>query len=84
MTAPAAVPAKTNTVALVSFICAFVVPVAGLVLGIIAVRQLRGNATGEGGAGLARWAMIIGSVGICGQAILFIIWISLFTQAMAR
>ena len=35
MTAPAA-PPRTNTLALVGFIAAFVVPIAGLVLGILA------------------------------------------------
>lgn len=27
---------------------------------------------------------LIGSVGICGRAIFFIVWISLFTQVIAR
>ncbi|MDQ4213971.1 DUF4190 domain-containing protein [Microbacterium capsulatum] len=82
MTAPVPLPPKTNTLALVGFVCVFVIPVAGLVLGILAIRQLRGGATGESGAGLARWAMIIGALGCASTLLFFMLWLSLLGQAL--
>jgi hypothetical protein len=49
---------KTNTLAIVGFILSFVVPLAGLVLGIIALTQINKNPD-EGGKGLAIAAIVI-------------------------
>ena len=56
----AAPVAKTNTLAIVGFILSFFVTVAGLVVSIIALRQIK--QTGEGGHGLALAGVIIGAV----------------------
>lgn len=77
MTAPAALP-RTNTLALVGFIAAFVVPVAGLVLGILARNQLARPGNVETGTGLARWAMILGALGSAATLLLVILWFSVF------
>lgn len=59
--APAYAPgAKTNTLAIVGFILSFLVTVAGLIVSIIALRQIK--QTGEGGHGLALAGVIIGAV----------------------
>ncbi|WP_435743619.1 DUF4190 domain-containing protein [Microbacterium sp. PMB16] len=81
MTTATAAP-RTNTLALVGFIAAFMIPIAGFVLGVLAIRQLRVPGNGESGAGLARWALIIGSVGTLVQLVFFIVWISLFLSAI--
>jgi Domain of unknown function (DUF4190) len=58
---PVPVAQKTNTLAIVGFILAFFVTVAGLVVSIIALRQIK--ETGEGGHGLALAGVIISIVG---------------------
>ena len=73
-------PPKTNTLALVGFISSFIIPLAGLIVGILAMRELRAPGCRDTGRGLARWAMIIGAIGTAGQAIFFIIWLTLFFQ----
>jgi hypothetical protein len=78
---PAPTP-KINTIALVGFIAAFMVPIAGIVLGIIGLNQTR--ASGEGGRGLARAAVIIGSLFTLFGVVFFIVWLSLFLQAFSH
>ncbi len=73
---------KINTIALVGFIAAFVVPVAGIVLGAIGLNQTR--VSGEGGRGLARAAVVIGSLFTLFGVVLFIIWLSLLQQAFSH
>ena len=51
-------PERTNTLAIVAIILAIVVPVAGIVVGIIARRQV--IRTGEQGRGLSTAAIIVG------------------------
>ena len=48
---------RTNTLSLVGFIAAFVIPVAGLILGVFALRQLRAPGNLESGRGslAGRW-----------------------------
>ena len=58
---PAPVAQKTNTLAIVGFILAFFVTVAGIIVSAIALRQIK--QTGEGGHGLALAGVIIGIVG---------------------
>ena len=51
---------KTNTLAIVGFILAFLIPIAGLICSIIARKQLQER--DEGGAGLALAGLIISIV----------------------
>ncbi|MBN9177557.1 MAG: DUF4190 domain-containing protein [Microbacterium sp.] len=75
---------RTNTLALVGFIAAFVIPVAGLVIGIVARNQLSRPGNLEGGRGFARWAMIIGAAGTVFQLAFFAVWLSLFVTAITN
>lgn len=54
---------KMNVLAIVGFVLAFLVPIAGLICSIIARRQIR--ETEEGGAGLALAGLIISIVEMC-------------------
>ncbi|MDF2510048.1 MAG: hypothetical protein K0Q52_3907 [Microbacterium sp.] len=74
---------RTNTVALIGFIAAFVVPVAGIILGAYALRQLRAPGNTESGAGLARWALVIGSVLTVVFVVFFMLWATLFFSALS-
>ena len=80
MTSPITVP-RTNMLALIGFIAAFVMPVAGIILGVFALRQLRIPGNTEPGAGLARWALVIGVIGTVLTALFFIVWVTLFLSA---
>ncbi|ERK69556.1 hypothetical protein N136_04124 [Leifsonia aquatica ATCC 14665] len=77
----AAVP-KTNTFALIGFIAAFVIPVVGIVLSAIGMKQTR--ITGEGGRGLARAGVFLGSLFTLFQVGFFIVWASLFFGALSH
>lgn len=57
-TAPAS--GKTNTMAIVALVFAFLCPLIGIILGVVAKNQIK--QTGEGGDGLATAAIIIGVV----------------------
>ncbi|WP_301112733.1 hypothetical protein [Microbacterium sp.] len=81
MTAPTSAP-RTNTLALIGFIAAFVIPVAGFILGVFALRQLRAPGNTESGAGLARWALVIGAVLTVFSVLFFVLWASLFFSAL--
>lgn len=70
---------KTNMFALIGFIAAFVIPVVGIVLGVIASRQI--GMTRESGRGLARWT-IVGGVGSLLQVSFFTVWCVLFFGAI--
>jgi hypothetical protein len=76
------VPSKTNVLAIVSFIAAFVLPVAAVVTGYIAQSQIR--RTGEEGRGLARAGVIIGMVGTVLQIVFFIVWFSVFFSILGQ
>jgi len=82
MTVAPAAPIRTNTFALVGFIASFMIPIAGLVLGILATRQI--EQTRESGRGLARAATIIGLLGTVFQGLFFIVWLILFGQAFSH
>ncbi len=51
---------KTNVLAILALVFAFVFPVAGIVMGHIALKQIRES--GEEGEPLAKWGMILGYV----------------------
>lgn len=57
---PAGAGARTNTLAIIAIIAAFVVAPVGIVLGFIAQGQIK--QTGEAGAGLAKAGIILGIV----------------------
>lgn len=80
MTSPTTAP-RTNLLALIGFIAAFVMPVAGVILGAFALRQLRIPGNTESGAGLARWALVIGVIGTVFTTVFFIVWVTLFVSA---
>lgn len=73
---------KTNLLALIGFIAAFIIPLAGVILSIIARRQLDAPGNAESGRGLARWAMVIGILGTLAQIGFFVLWFSLFFRAV--
>ncbi|MHA7985018.1 DUF4190 domain-containing protein [Rathayibacter sp. CAU 1779] len=77
---PAVAPAKTNTLAIVSIIVVWFVSLLGVILGHIALSQIK--RTGEGGRGIALAAVIIGYVAI-GLAILLIIFAIIVGAASA-
>ena len=58
--APAPAGARTNTLAIIALIAAFVVAPAGIIIGFIAQGQIK--QTGEAGAGLAKAGIILGFV----------------------
>ncbi|HXR44195.1 MAG TPA: DUF4190 domain-containing protein [Pseudolysinimonas sp.] len=68
-TAPAA--GKTNTLAIVALILGIVVPLGGIIVGPIALGQIK--RTGESGRGLAIAGIIIGAVVILFYIILGIV-----------
>jgi ammonia channel protein AmtB len=70
----AVAPLKTNVLAIVSLVAAFVIPVVAVVTGYIAQSQIR--RTGEEGRGMARAGVIIGMVGIVAQLAVITVWLS--------
>ncbi|NKY38196.1 DUF4190 domain-containing protein [Cellulomonas septica] len=77
------VPPRTSTFAIVAFIAAFMIPVAGIVLGVLARRQLSAPGSTEDGAGLARWAVVVGIAGTVLQTLFFVVWLWFFVRAVA-
>ncbi len=75
-------PVKTNVLAIISLIAAFIFPLAAVITGYIAQSQIR--RTGEEGRGLARAGVIIGMVGTILQVVFFIVWFSLFFGAIGQ
>jgi uncharacterized membrane protein len=66
---------KTNLLAILSLVGAFVFPLAGLILGIIALKQIK--QTGEQGRGLALAGIIISAVYMVVVVIIMIVSFSL-------
>lgn len=67
---------KTNTMAIAALISSFFISLLGVILGHIALNQIKN--TGEGGRGLAIAGLVIGYVGILAGIIVVI-----FSIAMA-
>jgi uncharacterized membrane protein len=74
-------PQKTNLLAILSLVGAFVFSLAGLVLGIIALKQIK--QTGEQGRGLALAGIIISSISIVISVISLIVIIAAGSAGMA-
>ena len=70
---PAAYGRPTNTMAILALVLAFVFAPAGLVLGIIARKQIR--QTGEDGAGLALAGIIVGGIATALFVLIIVFWI---------
>lgn len=69
---------KTNTMAIIALILAFIVPLVGLILGIVALAQVKKK--NEGGKGLAVASIILSVVLIIGQIIaVTMFWGAIFT-----
>lgn len=64
-------PARWNVLSIVGFILAFFVAVAGLIISIIARNQIK--KTGERGASLALWGIIVSIIVIVIYVVYFII-----------
>ncbi|WP_348788538.1 DUF4190 domain-containing protein [Leifsonia sp. NPDC080035] len=65
---------RTNTLAIVSLVSAFVVSIVAVITGHIALSQIK--RTGETGRGLALAGLIIGYVGVGFTVLFFIIWLA--------
>lgn len=68
----------TNTMAILALVMAFVFAPAGLILGIVARRQIR--QTGEDGDGLALAGIIVGGIVTAIFAFFIIFWIVAFAS----
>jgi Domain of unknown function (DUF4190) len=73
---PPAYARPTNTLAVLALVMAFVFAPAGLILGIVARKQIR--RTGEDGAGLALAGIICGGIFTAIFALLIVFWIIAF------
>jgi hypothetical protein len=71
--APQAYARPTNTMAILALVMAFVFAPAGLILGIVARRQIK--QTGEEGDGLALAGIIVGGLFTAIFVLLMVIWI---------
>lgn len=79
MTDAPVTPRKINLLALIGFIGVFFASPIGIVLGVIAQRQIQ--VTHEDGRGLARAAVSLGVVFTALQLLFFVVWLSLFLPA---
>lgn len=71
---------KTNVLAIIALIAAFVFPLAGIIVGHIALSQIK--RTGEGGHGLALWGTILGYVFSAAWIIFWIAYFAIFALAL--
>jgi hypothetical protein len=67
--------------AIAALVTALVIPPVGLILGIIARRQIR--ETGEEGDGLALAGVIVGAIATGFYALLIVVWIIAFASLSA-
>ncbi|MET3567910.1 protein of unknown function [Leifsonia sp. 98AMF] len=71
-----------NTMSIVAFILSFIVNIVGIILGFIALNQIK--RTGEQGRGLAIAAIIIGFVSVAFSIIFSIIFFASLGAAMSN
>jgi hypothetical protein len=76
---PVAWGRPTNTMAILALVMAFVFAPAGVILGIVARKQIR--RTGEDGAGLALAGIIVGGIATALFVLLFVAMIVAFAAA---
>lgn len=67
---------RTNTLAVIAFISSFFLSLAGVIMGHLALNQIK--RTGEGGRGLAIAALVLGYAGIAFGLILLIIFVGAY------
>lgn len=72
---------RTNTLAIIALIAAFVFAPAGIICGHIALSQIK--RTGEGGQGLALWGTILGYVFTALGLLAIILWFAFFAVLFA-
>ncbi|ROS78342.1 uncharacterized protein DUF4190 [Curtobacterium sp. PhB130] len=77
----ASVPQRTNTLAIIALVAAFVAPLIGFVLGFVAMSQARKRS--EGGRGLALAAVIVGGAITLLYILLFVLIAVLAANAPA-
>ena len=73
---------RTNVLSIISLIAAFVVPLAAIVTGHLALGQIR--RTGEGGHGIAKAGLILGYVFTSLSVALFVLWAAFFFLMVAN
>ncbi|WP_426624996.1 DUF4190 domain-containing protein [Leifsonia sp. McL0607] len=73
---------RTNVLAIISLVSAFIVSIAAVITGHIALAQIK--RTGENGRGMALAGLIIGYVGVAAGALFFIVWLTLFFSIMSH
>lgn len=73
--------APTNTLAIITIIAAFVLPLAGIITGHIALKQLK--TSGESGHALAKWGLILSYVFVGLGVLFFIIWMIVLAAALS-
>lgn len=78
--APSVAARRTNVLSIVSVIAGFMVPVAGIVTGFLALKQIQ--RTGEEGRPLALTGIIAGFALSAFQIAFFVLWCTLFFGAM--
>jgi uncharacterized protein DUF4190 len=71
-------PRQTNTMAVLALVLAFAVAPAGIVLGVLARKQIR--QTGEDGWGLATAGLVLGVVFSAVYAVGIVLWITVFVS----
>jgi len=74
---------KTNTMAILSLVFAFLMPILGVIFGFISLNQIKDLTRNEKGKGLATAGIIIGFVYI-GIAVLVVVFSMIFTANIAR
>ena len=80
-TAPAAGPARpTNVLSIVALIAAFVIPLAGIIVGFISLGQIK--KTGESGHGLALAGVVLGFVFTAFYLIFIIVYFVIIASAV--
>ena len=72
---------KTNVLAIVSLVSAFLISLVAIITGHIALSQIK--KTGEQGRGLAIAGLIIGYVGLVAQIIFAIVWFAIIGTAVS-
>jgi|GEM_PF-1692578 len=65
---------KANRLAVFALFCAFVVPVLGIVFGLVALDEIDDSDDTERGRGMAQWAIGIGGVAV-GISIAVAVWV---------
>lgn len=73
---------RTNTLAIVSLVSAFVVSIVAVITGHIALSQIK--RTGETGRGMALAGLILGYIGVGFGVLFFVIWLTMFLSIMGH